>query len=95
MSDLGKHSELNATEIDIIVQKSVRQTFITLGADLSDNRSIQDLQKDFAYMRSQRVGGEKAIEFMRKTVISAFIGGLLFALWLGFQAAVRLKGVAP
>lgn len=95
MSGLGENSNLTSTEIDIIVKKSVRETFITLGADLSDNRSIQALQKDFAYMRTQRIGGEKTVEFMRRAVITAFLGGVMFALWLGIKAALSMKGVAP
>jgi hypothetical protein len=93
MSHLGEHSNLNATEIDIIVEKAVRKTFITLGADLSDNRSLQALQKDFAYMRRQRVGGEKMGDGIRSAAIVAFMGGLLWALWQGLKIALVSKGV--
>lgn len=92
-SDFGKNSQLTATEIDIIVQKSVRQTFITLGADLSDNKSVQELQKDFAYMRSQRIGGEKMADWTKRSVILTFIGAGLWALWQGIKLALHAKGI--
>jgi len=91
----GQHSNLTDIEIEIIVESAVRKTFITLGADLSDGRSIQELQKDFAFMRRQRVGGEKAAELIKRTAIGSFIGGGAYALWEGCKAILAAKGVAP
>jgi len=93
MTSLGEHSDLTAMEIDIIVEKAVRKTFITLGADLSDNSSIQALQKDFAHLRNTRVGGEKTAEFLKKSAIGAFLTGFLWAMWQGFKVALASKGV--
>lgn len=92
-TQLGTHSDLSAIEIEIIVEKAVRKTFITLGADLSDAGSIQALQKDFAHLRNQRLGGEQMAALVKKSAIGVFIAGLLWALWQGIQVALAHKGV--
>jgi hypothetical protein len=94
MNSLGQHSDLTSIEIDIIVEKSVRKTFITLGADLSDNGSIQALQKDFAHLRKQREGGEQTAEFLKRGAIGVFLAGFLWALWQGFKVALLAKGAS-
>lgn len=90
---LENKTGLTAFEIDIIVQKSVRQTFVTLGADLSDSGSVQEMQKDFAYVRRQRVGGEKMADAVRNGALLLVISGALWALWEGIKAALAVKGV--
>jgi hypothetical protein len=94
MSGLGQHSDLTPIEIDIIVKKAVRETFVTLGADLSDNGSILALQKDFAHMRKQREGGEQTAEFLKRSAIGVFIAAFLWAMWQGFKVAVVAKGLS-
>jgi len=93
MSQLGQHSDLSPIEIDIIVKKAVRETFITLGADLSDNGSIQELQKDFAHLRRTREGGEQTAEFFKRGSIGVFIAAVLWALWQGIKVALAKNGV--
>lgn len=92
MTKLGENSALTQIEIEIIVDKAVRQTFVTLGADLTDNRAVLSLQKDFAYMRDQRVGGEKTADFLKKGFIGVVLSGFLWALWQGIKAALQAKG---
>lgn len=91
--DFGQNSQLTAIEIEIIVDKAVRKTFITLGADLEDNSSVLALQKDFAFIRAQRIGGEKMADRVRATGVAAIAGGGLYALWEGIKLALRAKGV--
>jgi len=52
-------------------------------------------QRDFAYMRAQRLGGERMAENVRKTGIAVIAGGLLWALWEGIKIALATKGVLP
>lgn len=90
---LGENSNLTATEIEIIVDKAVRKTFVTLGADLSDSKSVLALQQDFNYVRQQRVGMEKTAEFVKRSAITTFLAGMLFALWLGIKASLKGTGI--
>lgn len=91
-TDLGKNSQLTGIEIEIIVKKAVRETLETLGIDLSDNRAVRELQADFLYMRDQRVGARRMGEYVKKSVVTTVIGGLLWALWYGIQLAMKVKG---
>lgn len=87
-------TKLSEIEVNVLVIKTVRETLISLGIDLEDRNDLRALKADFAYMRRQRLGAESTVEFMKKSIITAFIGGLLFALWQGVRALAASKGVS-
>lgn len=89
----GENSPLTATEIEIIVNKSVRHTLTTLGIDLNDVDDLRSVQADFLYMRKLRLGAEDLGKLVKKSVITAIVMGGLYAFWAGFMMAIRKGGL--
>lgn len=90
---LGEHSNLTDTEIRIVVKMAVRDTLEEMGLDLSTPEARASARADFAYMRRQRLGGERIADWAKHSVIAAFVGGGLWAIWQGIKFALTAKGV--
>lgn len=65
-------------------RKIVRATFREMGIDLSDPA---EMQRDFVYLRRQRVTAERIGIGVRLAIYGAFVSGGLAILWLGIRAA--------
>ena len=89
---LGEHSSLNSTEISIVVKMAVRDTLEEMGIDLASPEGREAARKDFAYMRRQRVGGEKIADGIRNAGIIAFVSAFAWALWQGIKLALNVSG---
>lgn len=76
---------LSPHDITIIVDKSVRTTLTTLGIDLSSTEELRQVQADFSYMRRQRLGADEIGKWARKSILTAAIGGVMYALWAGLM----------
>lgn len=62
----------------------VRATLAEMGMDLSDSA---EMQRDFVYLRRQRVATERIGIGVRLALIGALLSGGLAMLWLGARAA--------
>lgn len=62
----------------------VRATLIEMGMDLSDPA---EMQRDFVYLRRQRITTERIGIGMRLTLIGTLLSGGMAMLWLGAKAA--------
>lgn len=81
------------TEADIrrIVRDSVRETLTTLGLDAHAPDAILDLQRDFAFLRRTRLGGEELARKTRLAAMGMALSGLAYLVWEGLRAALRFK----
>ena len=64
----------------------VRATLQELGVDITDPIEVQ---KDFAFVRRQRVVSEKIGMGVRLAAIGIFVSGAMGALWIGIKAAFQ------
>lgn len=62
----------------------VRATLSEMGIDISDPAKMQ---RDFVYLRSQRVAAERIGVGARMALIGTLISGGLALLWMGIKAA--------
>lgn len=62
----------------------VRATLTEMGIDISDPAKMQ---RDFVYLRSQRIAAERIGIGIRVALIGSLITGALAMLWLGVKAA--------
>lgn len=78
-------------ETEALIEKTVKQTLLQLGLNVSDPESVLELQKDFAYVRAWR-RGVQSVGFKAFTL--GFIGLVTFmlsALWTGIKSSI-LRG---
>lgn len=73
-------------EIEEIVSKAVTATLARFGIEEGDHK---ELMADFNHLRRWRKSVEQAQGYTFKVVITTIVGGLLGALWLGFQAMLH------
>ena len=73
---------LTRNEVDVIVDKTVRRTLLTMGIDSSDPI---EMQRDFQALREWR----SSLAFVKSNSMKAVVGvsvvGLLGLLWIGIQ----------
>lgn len=62
----------------------VRATLAEMGMDMSDPA---EMQRDFVYLRRQRVTTERIGVGMRLALLGGLLSGGLAMLWLGIKAA--------
>ncbi len=65
-----------------IVEKSVRQTLISLGLATDDPI---EMQKDFQYIRSLRTSTESVKSKALLALVGVVVSGMAAAIWLGFK----------
>lgn len=62
----------------------VRATLAEMGVDVSDPA---EMQRDFVYLRRQRIATERIGIGVRLALIGGLLSGALAMLWLGVRAA--------
>lgn len=69
-------------------EKGTENALLKLGLDTSDPISMQ---KDLAFLRSQRETNENIGRNLRRVVLTALVSGVLTMVWLGFQQAIKTQ----
>ena len=75
---------LTEAEIEIIVERTVKKTLLTMGIDTSNP---METQRDFKSLRDWRRSSEAMQTYGFRTAISILVAGILGAIWLGLQNA--------
>lgn len=79
-------------EIKHIAQEAGRagahEALEALGLDLSTPDARAIVRRDFEYMRDSRIGSEVTRKIVKRTVIVAFVGGILYVMLAGAIDAV-------
>jgi hypothetical protein len=83
---LDAETEKRAKNLDDVVLKAVATILTSFGIDEEDRK---ELKSDFIHLRKWRKSVEQAQGYTFKIVITTIVGGLLGALWLGFQAMLH------
>ena len=73
---------LTPDEIRDIVKATVAEVMTTMGMEPDDPRHMQE---DFLYIRKARLGSAQIGAWIKRSVILAAVGGLLWALWEGVK----------
>ena len=69
-----------------VIKDTVLEVLFQLGLSSDDHEQIQELRKDFAYLRSWRLSMQAAQSKSVFVVISVVVSGLLAVLWLGIKS---------
>jgi hypothetical protein len=69
--------------------QAVRDTFLTIGIDVSDPEGILEAQRDWAHLRKWKKTVEKTETITIRAFLTTLIGGGLALLWLGFGEAIK------
>ena len=83
---LDAETEKRAKNLDDVVLKAVATILTSFGIDEEDRK---ELKSDFIHLRKWRKSVEQAQGYTFKVVITTIVGGVLGALWLGFQAMLH------
>jgi hypothetical protein len=83
---LDAETEKRAKNLDDVVLKAVATILTSFGIDEEDRK---ELKSDFIHLRKWRKSVEQAQGYTFKIVITTIVGGVLGALWLGFQAMLH------
>ncbi len=70
------------------LRRAVHETLSALGIDAKEP---QELQADFLFLRKQRKGSEELSKWVRRSILTAALGGLCYALWEGLRQAVKIQ----
>ena len=100
MKTAPKEASMSQTSKDPKITPIVltREQLIELADDVTENILLrlgfdldnpEQIRKDLAHLRRWREATEKAESIGLKVVITTIIGGLLGAIWLGFQAMIH------
>lgn len=73
-------------EAEAIATKAVIATLARFGIEEDDHK---ELAADFMHLRRWRRSVEQAQGYTFKVVITTIVGGVLGAIWLGFQAMLH------
>lgn len=73
-------------EVESIVTKAVAETLARFGIEDGDHK---ELAADFMHLRKWRKSVEQAQSYTFKVVITTIVGGVLGAIWLGFQTMLH------
>lgn len=83
---------LSSSEIQHIASETARaavqETLLAMGVDVSDPRSIQEMQKDMAHVRVWRTSIETVQRQSLIAAVGIIISGLAGLIWMG----LTLKG---
>lgn len=73
-------------EAEAIATRAVVATLARFGIEDGDHK---ELLADFNHLRKWRKSVEQAQSYTFKVVITTIVGGVLGAIWLGFQAMLH------
>ena len=78
------------------IRAEIGAALFELGADTSTPQAITELRADLAFLRRQRKGSEQFALYARRFVfVGVALPGLVWLLWEGLKAAIRLGGTNP
>jgi hypothetical protein len=80
---LEEESKRRGAALDEVVLKAVATILTSFGIEEPDRK---ELQADFQHLRRWRKSVEQAQTLTFKVVVTAIIGGVVGAFWLGFKA---------
>jgi len=80
---LAEQKRLHNNEVDEVVLKTIATILTSFGIEEEDR---VELRADFVHLRKWRKSVEQAQGLTFKVIITAIVGGLAGAAWLGFKA---------
>jgi hypothetical protein len=84
---------LTPVEIERIARtaasQAVRETFLTIGIDVSGPDGVLEAQRDWAHLRKWKKTVEKTEVITIRAILTTLIGGGLALLWIGFGEAIK------
>jgi hypothetical protein len=83
-ADETRHAE----SIEAVVAKAMTAVLKSFGIDEEDHK---ELRADFEHLRKWRKSVEQAQSLTFRAIITAIVGGLIGAAWLGFKTVLALK----
>ena len=69
-----------------LISEALRSEHLKLGVASDTGDAVIALQKDFAFLRRQRLASEEMGPMIRKAVIGAVVTGALALTWVAFKA---------
>lgn len=98
MAERGaRRVSMDADELEAMLERAahkgseagIRETFTSLGVDISTPEARIKVQADFAHLRKTRSVSERIATFSLAAVITAVISGMATLLWAGYQALIK------
>jgi hypothetical protein len=80
---LAEQKRLHNEDIDEVVLKTIATILTSFGIEEEDRI---ELRADFIHLRKWRKSVEQAQSLTFKVVLTAIVGGVVGAFWLGFKA---------
>ena len=69
-----------------IVRESVQETLVRMGFTTEEPH---ELQADMLYLRKSRRGSDEVAKWLRRTVLTTTVSGLLYTLYAGLRITLR------
>lgn len=69
-----------------IVRESVQETLVRMGFTTEEPH---ELQADMLYLRKSRRGSDEVAKWVRRTVLTTTVSGLLYMLYAGLRITLR------
>jgi hypothetical protein len=82
---LAEQKRLHNNDADEVVLRTINAALTSFGIEEEDRA---ELRADFQHLRRWRKSVEQAQGYTFKIVITAIVGGLVGAVWMGFKLAV-------
>jgi len=79
---LSEQHRLHNSEVDVVVLKTLTSILTSFGIEEEDR---VELRADFQHLRRWRKSVEQAQGYTFKIVVTALVGGIVGAFWLGFK----------
>ena len=79
---LAEQKRLHNNEADEVVLKTIATILTSFGIEEEDRK---ELRADFIHLRKWRKSVEQAQSLTFRVVVTAIIGGVVGAFWLGFK----------
>jgi hypothetical protein len=82
---LAEQKRLHNDQVDEVVLRTIATILTSFGIEEEDR---VELRADFIHLRKWRKSVEQAQTLTFKVVVTAIIGGIVGAFWLGFKAII-------
>jgi hypothetical protein len=82
---LAEQKRLHKDDIDDVVKRTIATMLTSFGMDENDR---VELRRDFAHLRCWHKSVEQAQSYTFKILVTAIIGGLVGAVWLGIKTTL-------
>lgn len=79
---LSEQKRLHNSEVDEVVLKTIATILTSFGIEEEDRI---ELRADFQHLRKWRKSVEQAQGYTFNVVVTAIVGGVVGAIWLGFK----------